>query len=596
LFQIVCLLAALVVPTLVVLLVFFLFKSSSLSIGKFGLAFFTSTAWDPDHQNFGALPFIWGTVVTSALAMLIAVPLGVGAAAYLSEIASGWVRRVATSLIELLAAIPSVVYGFWGLAFLVPHLQPVAEWFGAANDNGKGLFTASLLLSIMIVPYIAAISYDVCRAVPRSQREGSLALGATRWQVIRTVVLPYARPGIIGGCFLALGRALGETMAVAMLIGNVTKIELSLFGMGSSIPSVIAVELNGVDREMHKSALIELGLVLFLVTVVVNSLARLLIGRLGKRAVRPSLWQRLRQRHAPVAQETTRAADMPPVSAASPARAKLANQVMTFVLGACLVLILVPLFHIFFYVVVLGTRSLDWAFFTNLPRDNPPGLAHALAGSALMVGMATLLAVPVGIGAALYLSEYRTSRLVPVVRFIGELLGGVPSVIVGLLAYAILVAPPGNTPSAYAGAFALAVLMVPIVMRSAEESLRLVPSALRNASYALGATHWQTVVRVIVPAALPAIITGVFLAIARIAGETAPLLFTADSSNLWPESPSKPTPYLTYYIYTYAVGDEADRVRQAWAGALVLLLLVMAINIGIRLVTGKRVVSAARAD
>jgi phosphate transport system permease protein len=213
-----------------------------------------------------------------------------------------------------------------------------------------------------------------------------------------------------------------------------------------------------------------------------------------------------------------------------------------------------------------------------------------------MVGMATLAAVPVGIVAALYLSEYRTSRLAPAVRFVGELLGGVPSVIVGLLAYAILVAPAGNTPSAYAGAFALAVLMIPIVMRSAEESLRLVPSALRNASYALGATHWQTVVRVIVPAALPAIITGVFLAIARIAGETAPLLFTADSSNLWPESPSKPTPYLTYYIYTYAVGDEADRVRQAWAGALVLLVLVLAINIGIRLITGKRVVSAARTD
>jgi phosphate transport system permease protein len=180
------------------------------------------------------------------------------------------------------------------------------------------------------------------------------------------------------------------------------------------------------------------------------------------------------------------------------------------------------------------------------------------------------------------------------VRFIGELLGGVPSIVVGIFAYALLVQPFGF--SAWAGAFALLVLMVPIVMRSSEESLKLVPESLRNASLALGASHSQTVWRVIVPSALPAIVTGVFLAIARIAGETAPLLFTAYNSNYWPRSLGDRTPFLTYYIYNYSLSDIAEEQRQAWAGALVLLAFVMVLNIGIRAITGKRALAASQAD
>jgi phosphate transport system permease protein len=612
-FHVLALGAALLVPLLVVLIVIFLFKASLPSIHQFGFGFFTSNEWDPVNLQFGALTFIYGTLVTSALAMLIAVPLGVGAAAYLSEIASGPVRRISAFLIELLAAIPSVVYGFWGLFFVVPLIQPLAEWFGASSTSGKGLFTSGLLLAIMVIPYITAIAYDVCRAVPRSQREGALALAATRWQMIWSVILPYARPGIIGGSFLALGRALGETMAVAMLIGNVVQPisdQLSLFSLGYSIPSAIAVQLPGVVREMHRAALIELGLALFLVTVVVNCLARVLISRLGPRR-RPSLWRRLiGRRIAPAATGVVAAAiaepvaprvvltaptSAPSVADASPAKARAVNRFMTGVLAACLIVTLIPLFHIFGYVLIRGTVALNLAFFTNLPIQTPSGLGHSLIGSAIMVGLATLVAVPVGILGALYLSEFRTSRLAPMVRFIGELLAGVPSVIIGIFAYALLVLP-FNSFSAYAGAFALGVMMIPIVMRSSEESLRLVPPALRNASYALGATHWQTVLRVIIPAALPAIITGVFLGIARIAGETAPLLFTAYNSNFWPDSLDDRTPFLTYYIYTYALSDQADEQKQAWAGALVLLVFVMAINVGIRLITGKRVLSASHAD
>jgi phosphate transport system permease protein len=274
------------------------------------------------------------------------------------------------------------------------------------------------------------------------------------------------------------------------------------------------------------------------------------------------------------------------------------NWVMIRVLGLCLVATLGPLFLILSGLVYRGVGALNWAFFTRLPV--PPGelgggLAHAFYGSALMVGMATAFAVPIGIAGAIFLAEYRTSRLTAPVRFIGELLGGVPSIIIGIFAYALVVLPLGHF-SGWAGAFALGVMMIPIILRSSEEALKLVPQSLRNASYALGAARWQTVLRVTLPAARPAIITGVFLGIARIAGETAPLLLTADSSMYWPRTPNDRTPFLPYYIFVYSRMSYPDLQRQAWAAALVLLTVVMALNVGIRLVTGRRVVLASRAD
>jgi phosphate transport system permease protein len=604
LFHAFCLVAALVVPALAVLLLVFLTQASYPAFHELGLRFFISTEWVTTKLRFGAVPFVYGTLVTSALAMLMAVPVSVAAATFLAEVAPGWLRRSASFLIELLAAIPSVVYGFWGIVFVVPILQDVYRWLEIANPTGRGIFSAGLILAIMIVPYIAAITYDVCRAVPRSQREGALALGSTRWQMIWSVVLPYARPGIIGACFLALGRALGETMAVAMLIGNDTTINFNIFDLGSTIPSVIANELGTASREVHKSALIQLGLVLFLVTIVVNCLARVMLWRVGRRrGSRLSLFGGLdRRSQASLDGRPRSGSPLKPAGARKPLStvshrwfAAAVDRVMTVGLGACLVLTLVPLFHIFGYITLRGFSSVNLAFFTHGPLDEPPGLGPALVGSTIMVALATIGAVPIGLLGALYLTEYRRSRLAPVVRFIGELLGGVPSVVVGIFAYALLVAPFGF--SAWAGAFALGVLMIPIVMRAAEEALNLVPVSLRNASFALGASHAQTVIRVIVPSALPAIITGIFLAIARIAGETAPLLFTAYNSSFWPQSLNQRTPFLTYYIYYYSLDStNAEEQRQAWAGALVLLVLVMVLNVGIRFLTGRRVVSASRAD
>ncbi len=543
--------------------------------------------------------------------MAIAVPVGIGAATYLAEIAPGGVRRIGSFLIELLAAIPSVVYGFWGLFFLVPFVQWVFLHTGASNTSGVGILSAGMILAIMILPYITAISFDVCRAVPRSQREGALALGSTRWQMIRTVVLPYARPGIIAACFLALGRALGETMAVTMLVGNSASVPSSWkdvlsipFALGDSIASVIANQLNETTDDMHRSALVGLGLVLLLVTMCVNLLARLLITRMGRSRPhdRRHLLSRLLFRSPGLNGKPQGQAIPVPRDEQAADRARDAalrnDRLMTGALAACLVIVIVPLFLILGYIFYRGFGALSIEFFTE--RPNPPGvpgggMAHAIGGSFLLVGLATLIAVPLGITAAVFLAEFKATRLTAAVRFIAELLGGVPSIVIGIFAYAVVVRTTGSF-SGWSGAFALAVMMIPIVVRATEESLKLVPNSLRTASLALGASQRQTVWAITIPAAMPAIITGVFLAIGRIAGETAPLLLTAYGSNFWPRSPSDRTPFLPKYIYNYSTSGYADWERQAWAAALVLVTVVMFLNVGIRFLAGRRVVAASRAE
>jgi phosphate transport system permease protein len=564
---------------------------------------FTSSDWNPAQGRYGALVFIYGTLATSIIAMAVAVPLGVGAAAYLSEIATGRLRKVCSFLLELLAAIPSVVYGFWGIEFLARRgTRPLFEAIGLENTAaGQGILAAGLVLAVMILPYITAVSYDVCQAVPRSQREGSLALGATRWQTIWRVVLPYARPGIIAACFLALGRAVGETMAVTMVIGNAQDLQFSIAGTGDAIPSAIAKILpeTAPADTVKRAALISLGLLLLVITLVTNVAARLIIRWLS----RPK---------ATTARTEPDAADGPkdavslptptPMTPAEAARARRrqlrTDAVMRKVLALCQLVTVIPLFLILGYIAYQGAAGVDLKFFTNEPDDG--GLGHAIWGSVRLVALATACAVPVGVFAAVLLSEYRNSRFVPVVRFVAELLGGVPSIVIGVFAYAVLVYPMWAAKpwgySAWAGAFALAVMMLPVVIRASEEAMRLVPNGLREASYALGATRWQTVVRVIIPAALPAIITGVLLAVGRIAGETAPLLLTAYGSNYWPRSLNDPTPFLPYYIFNYSKQpDGSDEIRLAWAAAFVLLVLIILLNLVTRLAAGKRVVAASQA-
>jgi len=269
------------------LLFYELYTSALLTRQKFGWNFLSGTTWDPVALEFGALPFIYGTLVTSALALIIGVPLGVGAAIFLAELAPIRISNGLAFIIELLAAVPSVIYGLLAIFTLVPFLRdyvaPVVQSalgflpFFQGQSYGVSLLAGGSILAIMVLPFIISISREVLLAVPREQREASLALGATQWETTWNVVVPYAKAGIIGSIFLALARALGETMAVTMVIGNDPKINLSLFAPGYSIAAAIANEFTEATGDMHISALIELGFVLFCITIAVNAVARLLI-------------------------------------------------------------------------------------------------------------------------------------------------------------------------------------------------------------------------------------------------------------------------------------------------------------------------------
>jgi phosphate transport system permease protein len=277
--------ASVVLVTL--LLVFELWQGSVLARHKFGFNFFRTSVWDPIFDQFGALPFIYGTLVTAGVSLVIAVPLGIGAAIFLAELAPARLSDALEFFIDLLAAVPSVIYGLLGVFIVVPlmrdYLQPgLKKSLGflpifQGPAYGIGFLTAGIVLAIMVIPYIISVSREVLLSVPRDQREAALSLGSTRWEATWKVVVPFARGGIMGSIFLALARALGETMAVTMVIGNNPIVSASLFSPGYSIAAVIANELTEATSNLHYQSLIELGLVLFILTFVLNGLARLLI-------------------------------------------------------------------------------------------------------------------------------------------------------------------------------------------------------------------------------------------------------------------------------------------------------------------------------
>jgi phosphate transport system permease protein len=285
--QAVTLLAAAAILFLTALVVYELWVNSHLARTQFGWPFLFTRTWDPVFEKFGALPFVYGTLVTSAIALLIAVPLGIGAAIFLAELAPPRISDGLAFLIELLAAVPSVIYGLIAIFVLVPLMRTAVEPALKATLGflplfrgpmyGVGMLTAGAVLAIMIVPFIIAVSREVLLAVPREQREAALGLGATRWEATWRVVVPFARTGIFGSVFLALARALGETMAVTMVIGNDPRISASLFAPGYSIAAVIANEFTEATGDLYVHSLILLGLVLFALTFVLNGLARLLV-------------------------------------------------------------------------------------------------------------------------------------------------------------------------------------------------------------------------------------------------------------------------------------------------------------------------------
>jgi phosphate transport system permease protein len=284
--------AAVAIPVLLAFLVYELYTGSRLAIGRYGFGFITSSTWDPVAEVFGAWPLILGTLLSSAIALVIAVPLSLGVAIFLTDFAPLSIRQPIAFVIELLAAIPSVVYGLWGIFVLIPFLKDtifpaLKNAFGflplfQGPIYGQSMLAAGMILAIMVMPYIMSVSREVLAQVPASQREAALALGATRWEAAWTAVVPYARSGIIGAVILGLGRALGETMAVTMLIGNRHEISASLFAPGYTMAAAIANEFTEAVTDIHLPALAYVAFALFGVTILVNAAARLLIWRVSR--------------------------------------------------------------------------------------------------------------------------------------------------------------------------------------------------------------------------------------------------------------------------------------------------------------------------
>jgi phosphate transport system permease protein len=620
-----------------------LFVQSQPAVHKFGWTIFRNMEWDVPNEKYGIVPFIYGTMFSSGIALLIAVPISIGSALFLTEIAPRWLAAPLAFMIEMLAAVPSVIFGLWGFLALCPLLngphspgQYLADHFGTiplfeGPPYLTNLLAAGVVLAIMVIPFITSVSRELIRAVPLALREASLGLGATRWETVSKVVLKSAQSGIFGAVILGLGRAIGETMAVIMVIGNTVQLPKSLLQPAYTMPGLLALQFKEAQNEpIQRAVLLEIAFALFIITLIVNGAARLLIlltaqgsaetgGKIGQRihtaiggsirvaAVTTILFFVARQVYADFALHGVRGLVGPVEGlavlvlivrgAAAVARGssawglwrKVVHGTMLAVVGLSAFVGCAALAWLLLFVARQGLHAIHPSFFTQPPKspDDPTGgMLNGIVGTLILVLIAGGVGLPVGLMGGIYLGEFRTSRLVPYVRFAADVLNGVPSVVMGMFGYALFVLPFHHF-SAWAGGATLGIMMIPTIVRTTEEMLRLVPATLREASLSLGATRLGTIFRIVLPAASGGIVTGVMLAIARIAGETAPLLFTAFGNDMVELKPSQPVSSMTMEIYNnYTYGGPAE--ARAWAGALVLLLFVLIVSVLARLATRRK--------
>ncbi len=590
--------------------------------------FLTGEQWLPTPVSgapiFGALPFIYGTLMTSILALMIAVPAAIGIALATVVLLPKKLRGPIGAMINLLAAVPSVIFGLWGLTVLVPFLTPALEWlsttFGGLNIFGwhpfEGPITSgsylisALVLAVMVLPIITAIIREVLLTVPRDQQEAAYALGATRWEMVRNSMLPWARSGIVGASALGLGRAVGETIAIALLLGNSPGIFTSLVGPGSTLASIIALQ-TGEASGLQLSALTALAVVLFVLAFGINALARLLVRRHEGGAARKDglvsrivtgivgLFPRRAPKNVQASPPLAAGAQPPPPPRREPAtisgsaslsrsrrvRSRLGEGVVWFSLAFGMV----PLILVIWEMVRLGLPAISGSFFTELPPTDPSsyagGISNALVGTLILMGIATLIAAPLGILTALFIRDVArpgtiSGKIGSAVGFVVDILLGVPSIVVGLIVYLGVVIVMGHF-SALAGGIALAIIMFPVVVRASDEVLQLVPQAQKEAAMALGAPKWRTTLAIVIPAALPGIITGVLLGVARASGETAPLLFTSLGNQFFSTALNEPISAIPQLIYqrTIQVATPAS-LQLAWGAALVLVAIIFILNIG----------------
>jgi phosphate transport system permease protein len=560
--------------------------------------------WAPAAAEplYGIFPLIAGTLLVTLGAMVFAVPLSIGCAIYIAELASPRMKSILKPAIELLAGIPSVVYGFFGLIVLTNFIRVAFDL-----PTGETWLAASVLLGIMALPTIVSVSEDAISAVPREYKEGSLAIGATRWQTISRVLVPAALSGIAAAIILGIGRAVGETMAVMMVAGNAAIIPDPVWNILSplrTLTGTLGIEMGEVPvGSEHYSALFGVAVVLLIITLVINlaAVAILRYVREGQGtcpARRPLVSPETREKLVFIAEMflfglllvllTSLPGGLGLILLLAgivwytvrPFLPENTVQTIAFSLITLATLTVLAILVIILQDIVLnGLPAISWEFLTKPPLDSgrAGGIFPAIIGTLYLVVGAIAIALPLGVGAAIYLVEYtREGRVTRLIRTGVDLLNGTPSIVFGLFGFAFIVLYLGVGVSMLAGQVTLALMVLPTVIRTTEETLKGIPASLREGSLALGATQWQTISRVVLPPAVPGIVTGAILSIGRAAGETAPIMFTAVvfSSRFLPDSVLDPVMALPYHLFILATNVPGSSANK-YGTALVLLLLVI---------------------
>ena len=572
-------------------------------------AFLFGMSWTPTAMEpaYGIFPLIVGTIFVTFGAMVFAVPLSLGCAIYISEIASPRVKSILKPATELLAGIPSVVYGFFGLIVLTTLIREVFNL-----PTGETWLAGSILLGIMALPTIISVSEDAISSVPHEFREGSLAVGATKWETISRVIVPAALSGIAAAIILGIGRAIGETMAVLMVTGNAAILPDPIWNVLSPIRTLtgtLGIEMGEVSiGSDHYHALFGVAVVLLIITLIVNlSAVRILNylneGRTAPKATKKSLLSpRAADKLRTILTYVLAAAGVIILCVIAPlwiALPLIAAALLWYFYGrqritryqsekiafgllvTASVIVIAILVFILQDIVINGLPALSWEFLTQPPSDlgRAGGIFPAIIGTLYLVCGAILIALPIGVGAAVYLVEY--TREGPITRLIRtgvDLLNGTPSIVFGLFAFSFIVIYLNVGVSLLAGQITLALMVLPTIIRTTEESLKSIPQSLREGSLALGATRWQTIKSVVLPPAVPGIITGAILSLGRAAGETAPIMFTAVvfSSRFLPTSLFQPVMALPYHLFILATNIPGASVNK-YGTALVLLIFVVGI-------------------
>ena len=613
---------------IVLLIILFTFGNSVNAIKEIGiLDFLFGDVWRPSGGDYGALPLITGSILVTLGSMVLAVPVGIACAIYISEIAPAKLRTTLKPIVELFSAIPSVVFGFVGMMVIVPALKVL---FPDQQLFSNSWLAASIVLALMAMPTIISVSEDAIHAVPRSYREASLAMGATKWESIVKVVLPAAVSGVSAAIILGIGRAIGETMAVLMLTGNAPIIPdplWNVYSLISTLTGTIALQLpEAVTGSVTQSALFELGVLLMIIVLIINMLSRHVVNsakrRIGEGDGKPSLLFRMTGRSSIIPESVSdRLSEhrstlmrcgmlllafigvwmfaslftsdvMALVSAAvvvaalvglgyvfdkvdSTSRQTVCIGGVTVVMGAVILMLAIIIGHI----LIKGIPALSIEFLTTSPAPGGRGggIYPAIIGSLELIAGTAVIAFPLGVLTGIYLNEYaKDTRFTRIIREAIDLLNGTPSIVFGMFGMVLFVTALGFGYSLLAGWITLAFMILPVIIRTTEEALKSVPKDLREASRAMGATKWRTIYKVVLPAAMDGVVTGAILSIGRAAGETAPIMLTAAviSQPHLAGSILDPVMALPLHLYHLAM-DLPGTTELQYGTATVLLIIVL---------------------